>query len=172
LSRGGKRHVPAAAPVKGINRFSMRACIQRVRSASVTVDGEVCGEIGSGLVVLLGVADDDTAEDVKWMANKVVGLRIFADDAGLMNRSVHECGGALLVVSQFTLLGDCRKGRRPSFVQAAQPEKGEKFYERFVQLVAASGVPTMTGRFRADMDVQLVNNGPVTLWIDSKQRGN
>ena len=146
----------------------MRACVQRVCQASVQVDGEIRGEIGHGMLVLLGVGADDTETDVVWMANKIVGLRIFADDAGQMNRSLQDCDGQMLVVSQFTLYGDCRKGRRPSFVSAAPPEKGKAFYERFVALVAQQGVDVATGTFRADMDVQLTNRGPVTLVIDSR----
>ena len=145
----------------------MRACVQRVREASVTVDGEVVGQINAGQLVLLGVADGDTEADLRWMADKLVGLRIFADDAGKMNLSLQDTGGAMLIVSQFTLLGDCRKGRRPSFITAAEPEKAEAFYEQFIQLVSAHGVPTASGRFRADMQVQLTGDGPVTLVIDT-----
>lgn len=147
----------------------MRAVIQRVSSASVTVDGEVVGRIGQGLCVLLGVATDDTADDVAYMANKIVGLRVFEDDEGKMNRSVTEVGGAMLVVSQFTLYGDCRKGRRPSFVGAAGPEQGNELYESFVAAVREQGVTVETGRFRAMMDVALVNDGPVTLLVDSQK---
>ena len=148
----------------------MLACIQRVRQASVVVAGEVCGQIGQGLLVLLGVAPEDSEADARWLADKIVGLRIFADQQGKMNRSVRELGGGVLIVSQFTLLADCRKGRRPSFVGAAPPEQAEQLYERFVELVARHDVTTATGRFGAMMDVQLVNDGPVTLVIDSADR--
>ena len=145
----------------------MRACIQRVSQAEVTVDGESTGRIGRGLVVLLGVAHDDGDAQVDWLADKIVGLRVFEDDSGKMNRSLAEVGGAMLVVSQFTLYGDSRKGRRPSFTDAAPPELAERLYEAFVESVRASGIEVATGRFRAMMQVSLVNDGPVTLWIDS-----
>lgn len=145
----------------------MRAVVQRVSEARVTVDGEVVGAIGPGLCVLLGVAEDDTLEDVTYTASKVVGLRIFEDDDGKMNRSLADQGGAMLVVSQFTLLGDCRKGRRPSFITAAGPEQGNELYEAFCEKVREQGIEVATGRFRAMMDVSLVNQGPVTLLIDS-----
>lgn len=147
----------------------MRAVVQRVSSARVSVDGEVVGEIGRGLCVLLGVAADDTTEDVAYAAKKIVGLRIFEDDEGKMNRSLDETGGAMLVVSQFTLFGDCRKGRRPSFIAAAGPEQGNALYEAFVEAVRERGIDVATGRFRAMMDVSLVNEGPVTLLIDSRK---
>ncbi len=145
----------------------MRACVQRVSKASVTVEGQVSGQIGRGLVVLLGVARDDSADDAILLADKIVGLRIFEDDDGKMNRSLVEAGGALLVVSQFTLLGDCRKGRRPSFVGAAEPELAEQLYEAFVAAVRNMDVDVATGVFRAHMDVSLTNDGPVTLLLDS-----
>lgn len=145
----------------------MRAVVQRVRESSVMVDGETVGEIGPGLMVLLGVAGDDAEKDADFLVEKVVHLRIFEDDQGKMNRSVLDAGGSLLVVSQFTLLGDCRKGRRPSFVHAAPPEKAEALYEYFVQKARTHGLPVETGRFRAMMDVSLVNNGPVTLLLES-----
>jgi D-tyrosyl-tRNA(Tyr) deacylase len=147
----------------------MRACIQRVSEARVTVDGEVCGQIERGLVVLLGVATDDTSDDARMLAEKIVGLRIFEDDAGKMNLSLAEVGGAMLVVSQFTLLGDCRKGRRPSFVAAAPPELAEKLYQEFVDAAAGQGVVVATGRFRQHMLVSLTNDGPVTLILDSRR---
>jgi D-tyrosyl-tRNA(Tyr) deacylase len=147
----------------------MRACVQRVSEASVTVAGEVVGRINRGLVVLLGVAANDTNEDARYMAEKVVELRIFPDDAGKMNRSLAEASGAMLVVSQFTLFGDCRKGRRPSFIDAAPPELGERLYQEFVGAVAAKGIEVATGQFRQYMDVALVNDGPVTLLLDSKK---
>lgn len=145
----------------------MRAVIQRVSEASVTVDGKVIGQIGPGLMVLLGVADGDTEAQAGWMADKLVGLRIFEDDEGKMNRSVADTGGQMLVVSQFTLLGDCRKGRRPSFVGAAPPEVANPLYERFCELVRAAGITVATGRFRTEMRVSIVNEGPVTLVIES-----
>jgi D-aminoacyl-tRNA deacylase len=147
----------------------MRACVQRVSDASVTVAGEVVGQIGGGLVVLLGVAADDASDDARYMAEKIVELRIFPDDAGKMNRSLAETGGAMLVVSQFTLFGDCRKGRRPSFIDAAAPEAGERLYQEFVAAVTAKGIQVATGQFRQHMDVALVNDGPVTLLLDSKK---
>ncbi|SRR6266545_1685151 len=146
----------------------MRAVLQRVRQARVRVGEEVTGEIAHGLLVLLGVAVGDTAEQAKWLAEKIVSLRIFNDADGKMNRDVTEVGGAVLVVSQFTLYGDCRKGRRPSFIDAAPQETAIPLYEAFVNAVRALGVPTATGRFQAMMDVELVNDGPVTLIVDSK----
>ena len=137
--------------------------------ASVTVGEELVGEIGRGLLVLLGVANDDNEGDARQLAEKIVGLRIFEDDEGKMNRSVLEAGGSVLVVSQFTLLGDCRKGRRPSFVAAAPPELGERLYELFVAEVGTRGVHVATGRFRANMQVALVNDGPVTLFLDNRK---
>ena len=148
----------------------MRACIQRVSSARVVVEGEVTGEIGRGLLVLLGVATADTEAELTWLADKITGLRIFDDPEGKMNLSLAEVGGGMLVVSQFTLYGDCRKGRRPSFIDAAPPEMAEAMYERFVAHVAKSRIPTATGRFRTMMAVELVNDGPVTIWIDTAAR--
>jgi D-aminoacyl-tRNA deacylase len=147
----------------------MRACVQRVSEASVTIAGAVVGQIRRGLVVLLGVAADDTSDDARYMAEKIVELRIFPDEAGKMNRSLAECGGAMLVVSQFTLFGDCRKGRRPSFIDAAPPELGKRLYEEFVAAVTARGIEVATGQFRQHMEVALVNDGPVTLLLDSKK---
>jgi D-aminoacyl-tRNA deacylase len=144
----------------------MRVVLQRVRQARVVIGQEVVGEIGVGLLVLLGIAPTDTEDHGRWVADKIVGLRIFADDEGKMNRSVAEVGGGVLVVSQFTLHGDCSKGRRPSFIGAAGPEKAIPLYEAFVAAVRAHGVPTATGRFGAMMQVELVNDGPVTLIID------
>lgn len=145
----------------------MRACVQRVSSASVTVGGQVCGEIGLGLLVLLGVAAGDTAAEAAALADKIAGLRIFADDEGKMNRSVADVAGSVLVVSQFTLLGDARKGRRPSYTAAAPPELAEALYERFAGLLRDRGIPVATGRFRQHMEVTLVNDGPVTLLLDT-----
>ncbi len=145
----------------------MRAIVQRVRSARVTVGDEVVGAVGYGLLVLLGVAPTDTVAQVQWLADKVVGLRIFADAEGKMNHGVADIGGGVLVVSQFTLYGDCRKGRRPSFVGAAAPEIAEPLYEAFLNGIRALGIPVAAGRFGAMMQVELVNDGPVTLIIDS-----
>ena len=147
----------------------MRACVQRVSRAQVTVDGQTVGAIGHGMLVLLGVAGDDTPRDVEYLADKLSGLRIFEDDDGKMNRSLVEAGGEMLVVSQFTLYGDCRKGRRPSFVAAAPPELAVELYEEFCRAVASRGVNVATGQFRAMMDVELVNDGPVTLLVDSRK---
>jgi D-tyrosyl-tRNA(Tyr) deacylase len=138
-----------------------------VSEARVTVDGQVTGQIGRGLAVLLGVGATDSEAEVNWLADKLVGLRIFEDDAGKMNRSLAEVGGAMLVVSQFTLYGDCRKGRRPSFTGAAGPELAEQLYCEFVARIRAAGLQVATGRFREHMHVSLVNDGPVTLWIDT-----
>jgi D-tyrosyl-tRNA(Tyr) deacylase len=147
----------------------MRVCVQRVSEASVTVADKVVGRINRGLVVLLGVAADDVSDDARSMADKIVELRVFPDEAGKMNRSLAESGGAMLVVSQFTLFGDCRKGRRPSFIDAAPPELGERLYQEFVAAVTAKGIHVETGQFRQHMDVALVNDGPVTLLLDSKK---
>lgn len=149
----------------------MRACVQRVSRASVTVDGQVSGEIGPGLLVLLGVAVGDTPAAAVQLAEKIAGLRIFDDDAGKMNRSVADVGGSVLVVSQFTLLGDARKGRRPSYTAAAPPELAEELYEFFAALVRERGIPVATGRFRQHMEVSLVNSGPVTLLLDTAEWG-
>jgi D-aminoacyl-tRNA deacylase len=146
----------------------MRAVVQRVARARVVVGNEVVGEVGRGLLVLLGVARGDGREQAEWLADKVVGLRVFEDADGKMNRDVTEVGGGVLVVSQFTLYGDCRKGRRPSFVEAAGPDVAVPLYEAFVNAVKALGVPTATGRFGAMMQVELVNDGPVTLIVDGK----
>jgi D-tyrosyl-tRNA(Tyr) deacylase len=147
----------------------MRAVVQRVSRASVSVDGETIGRIDRGFLVLLGVSKSDTAEDARWLAEKIVSLRIMADDEGKMNRELTEVGGAVLVVSQFTLYGDCRKGRRPSFVDAAGPEIAIPLYEAFINGVKAQGIPVATGRFGAMMQVELVNDGPVTLIVESKE---
>ena len=149
----------------------MKACIQRVSSARVRVEGETVGEIGRGLLVLLGVAVGDGPAELRWMADKVLGLRIFDDADGKMNLALTDVAGELLVVSQFTLLGDCRKGRRPSFIGAAAPEIAERMYEEFVAAVREAGVRVATGRFRTHMEVELVNDGPVTILIDSAERG-
>ncbi|AMV17195.1 D-aminoacyl-tRNA deacylase [Planctomyces sp. SH-PL14] len=145
----------------------MRAVVQRVSSASVVVAGELVGRIERGFLVLLGVAESDTAEDARTLARKVTGLRIFEDDAGKMNLGLADIGGAMLVVSQFTLLGDCRQGRRPSFVAAARPDQAEMLYQLFVSEVRDLGTTVATGRFQQHMEVSLVNDGPVTLLLDS-----
>jgi D-aminoacyl-tRNA deacylase len=145
----------------------MKACIQRVSRAKVTISGETVGEIGLGMLVLLGVAARDNEGDAGYLAEKIAGLRIFEDAQGKMNLGVKDVGGSMLVVSQFTLLGDCRKGRRPSFDAAAAPELAERLYQVFIEAVSAQGVPTATGRFREDMQVELVNDGPVTLIVES-----
>jgi D-aminoacyl-tRNA deacylase len=146
----------------------MRAVVQRVTQSTVTVDGQTVGEIGPGLMVLLGVGQNDTEQDADYLAEKIVHLRIFEDEAGKMNRSLLDSGGAMLIVSQFTLLGDCRKGRRPSFAEAAPPEQAELLYDHFAAKVRACGIQVATGRFRAMMKVSLVNDGPVTLIVESK----
>lgn len=144
----------------------MRVVLQRVSRARVTVEAEVTGEIGAGLLLLVGFRDGDDEATLRWMADKVTGLRIFADEEGKMNRSVEDAGGSFLVVSQFTLYGDASRGRRPSFVGAAPPEVAIPLYERFVELLRASGLPVATGRFGAMMQVELVNDGPVTLILE------
>ena len=150
----------------------VRAVVQRVSEASVRVETEVVGRIGRGLLVLLGVSSTDTEKDADYLSEKLVHLRIFEDADGKLNRSLLEVGGEMLVVSQFTLLGDCRKGRRPSFTAAAEPGHAARLYERFVRQTARRGVPVQTGRFQALMAVSLVNDGPVTLIVDSVQNGN
>ena len=145
----------------------MRAVIQRVSQARVKVEGSVLGEIGPGLLALLGVAKPDTAADAEYLAEKILNLRVFPDEAGKMNRSLLDTGGALLVVSQFTLYGDCRKGRRPSFDAAAPVEQARALYEHFVEVARRSGVRVETGVFQAHMDVSLINDGPVTLLVES-----
>ncbi len=146
----------------------MRALLQRVRYGAVRIDGELVGEIGSGLVILLGVKQDDTEADAAYLARKCVHLRIFADEQGNLNRSLLDVGGEALIVSQFTLYGDTRKGRRPSFIEAARPERSEPLYEKFVQEVRNYGVRVATGKFGAMMLVEIHNDGPVTLMVESK----
>jgi len=141
-----------------------------VSEAWVEVRGEQVGRIGPGLLVLLGVAEDDNEDDAKWLADKITGLRVFEDDQGKLNLSLMEEGGAMLVVSQFTLLGDCRKGRRPSFSHAAKPKLANELYEKFSARVREKGVKVETGRFQAMMDVKLTNHGPVTLLLDTRGR--
>ena len=147
----------------------MRACIQRVLQANVLVQGRVVGEIEKGLVVLLGIGHEDGSYEVQQLANKCCGLRIFEDEHGKMNRSLQEINGDMLVVSQFTLYGSCHRGRRPSFVAAAQPEAAEPLYESFDATVESFGIRVATGEFRTNMQVSLVNDGPVTLLIDTSQ---
>ena len=147
----------------------MRVVIQRVTSAKVEVDQQTVGEIGAGLLVLLGVARDDQQADADYLADKIIKLRIFRDDVGKMNRALAEINGAMLVVSQFTLYGDARKGRRPSYIDAAEPEKANALYEYFVSRVRDQAVPVSTGIFQAMMQVHLVNDGPVTILLDSRK---
>jgi D-tyrosyl-tRNA(Tyr) deacylase len=147
----------------------MRAVVQRVREARVEANGTVTGAIGVGLLVLLGVSRGDSNDDADYLAEKIAGLRIFPDEQGRMNRSVVEVGGAILVVSQFTLYGDCRRGRRPSFDEAAPPDEARSLYEYFVERLRASKLKTETGIFQASMLVHLVNDGPVTLLLESKK---
>lgn len=148
----------------------MKAVVQRVSKSDVTVDGEQVSKIGNGLLVLLGVGDEDTTKDADFLAEKIINLRIFEDDQGKMNISLKDISGQLMVVSQFTLLGDCRKGRRPSFIKAARPEKAGELYEYFVKKTQDLGVETKTGVFQAMMDVSLINSGPVTLLLDTKEK--
>ena len=146
----------------------MRAVIQRVKKSSVAIDKKVIGEIGKGLLVLLGVAKTDETRDVDYLVEKILNLRVFEDRNGKMNKSLIEINGEMLVVSQFTLLGNCRKGRRPSFVEAAEPEKANALYEKFINQVRQTGVSAKTGQFRTMMDVALINDGPVTLILESR----
>ena len=147
----------------------MRAVLQRVTQARVEIDGTVVGAIGQGVLVLLGVAQGDTPADAAYLADKTAGLRIFEDAAGKMNLALDEIGGAVLAVSQFTLLGDCRKGRRPGFTAAAPPELADSLYNAYVAALRAEGLTVATGMFRAEMQVHLVNDGPVTLLLDSRK---
>lgn len=147
----------------------MRAAIQRVKEARVEVEGEIVGRIGKGILLFLGIRKDDTQDDIKYLADKVLGLRIFEDDAGKKNLSIADVGGEILVVSQFTLYGDCRKGRRPSFDEAASPNMAERLYGIFVEELKKRGIGVQTGRFRALMDIHLVNSGPVTILLDSRK---
>ena len=144
----------------------MRALIQRVSQASVRVEGKETASIGRGFLVLLGVANEDGEGEAAWLARKIAGLRLFEDEAGKMNLALADVGGAVLAVSQFTLYGDARKGRRPSFTQAARPEQAQELYDSFCELLAAEGVAVEMGVFQAHMEVALVNDGPVTLWLE------
>lgn len=147
----------------------MKAIIQRVRRSSVTIDGTVVGKIGPGLTLLLGVTESDTEKQCDYLAEKAVNLRIFEDDAGKMNRSLLDIGGEMLIISQFTLCADCRKGRRPSFIAAARPEQAVPLYERFIAQVQTQGVQTASGQFGADMLVSIENDGPVTIILDTEE---
>ena len=147
----------------------MRAVIQRVQSASVCVDGRMTGKIDRGLLVLVGVGKGDGEKDIAYMVSKLPDLRIFEDASGKFNLSLREAGGGMLVVSQFTLYGDCRKGRRPSFTDAAEPAEAKKLYEQLVFKLQEQGIPVETGEFQAKMEVHLVNDGPVTILLDSRQ---
>ena len=145
----------------------MRAVVQRVSQASVSIRGETVGSIGPGLVVLLGIHKEDTEQEIKWMTDKIVHLRIFEDESGKMNRSLVDIGKEMLIVSQFTLYGDCRKGRRPGYSSAAPPEKAEPMYRKFIELVKKHKIKTATGQFQEMMEVSITNSGPVTLLLDS-----
>ena len=147
----------------------MRCVVQRVTSSSVTVNGETSGAIGAGLMVLIGVSVDDTEADLKYMAEKVPNLRIFDDENGVMNRSVLDVGGSILAVSQFTLYGDARGGRRPSYIRAAKPDKADELYEQLIARWREKGIHVETGIFRTDMQVSLINDGPVTILLDSEK---
>lgn len=147
----------------------MKAVVQRAARGSVTVENSKIGQIGPGLVVLLGVSGDDGSEDVEYLVDKIINLRIFEDSNEKMNLSLRDVGGELLVISQFTLYGDCRKGRRPSFTQAAPPQKAQQLYNEFVELCGQKGVRVETGQFQAHMKVELINDGPVTLIVESKK---
>lgn len=148
----------------------MRALIQKVSRAEVSVSGQTIGAIGTGLLVFLGVADDDTEEDLSYLLRKIIHLRIFEDENDKMNLSLQDVGGSILAVSQFTLFASTKKGNRPSFTQAGEPEFSRRMYEKFIEGCRKAGVPTECGRFGAHMEVALVNDGPVTIWIDSKNR--
>ncbi len=148
----------------------MRAVIQRVTTARVIIDGQEYSRIGLGLLALIGVEKDDTTEDAGMLARRIVELRIFEDDVGKMNRSIAEIGGQILAVSQFTLLGDCRRGRRPSFDPAAPPDVARELYQKFVAEIGDLGIPVATGVFQATMDIELTNQGPVTFILDSRKR--
>jgi len=147
----------------------MKAVIQRVKSAQVSVDGRISGKIGKGLLVLLGVGKGDGESDLSFLTSKIPELRIFEDDSGKFNLSLKEIDGEILVVSQFTLFGDCRKGRRPSFTEAEEPSTAKDLYEQFILKLKERGVPVQTGEFQAKMEVHLINDGPVTLLLDSRQ---
>ena len=147
----------------------MRAVVTRVKHARVDIAGQTVGEIGQGFLILLGVGPEDTEEKCRYLAEKALGLRVFEDENGKMNKSLADVGGQVLVVSQFTLYGNCRKGRRPSFTEAASPDLGNRLYEQFLKDCEALGYPPQHGRFGADMQVESINDGPVTLWLDTQQ---
>jgi len=147
----------------------MRAVVQRVKRAKVEVEGRIVGEIGQGVLIFLGIGEGDSEKDCEYLSNKITHLRIFADNERLMNLSLEEMGGSALVVSQFTLWGDCRKGRRPSFKRAAPPERAKELYENFIKILRGNGLEVATGNFQEMMDVHLVNDGPVTLLLDSSK---
>ncbi|MFC0518600.1 D-aminoacyl-tRNA deacylase [Mucilaginibacter angelicae] len=151
----------------------MRAVLQRVTQASCTVDGKITGEIGAGFLVLLGIEDADTAEDLQWLANKITGMRVFGDENGLMNKALADIDGGILLISQFTLFAQTKKGNRPSFLRAAKPEKAIPMYEQMIQaLEALTGKKVAAGIFGADMKINLLNDGPVTIIMDTKDRDN
>jgi len=147
----------------------MRAVVQRVKKAKVEVEGRIVGEIGPGVLIFLGIGEGDSEKDCEYLSNKITHLRIFSDNERLMNLSLKEVGGSALVVSQFTLWGDCRKGRRPSFSRAAPPERARELYEYFIEILRGDGLEVATGNFQEMMDVHLVNDGPVTLLLDSSK---
>ncbi|BHH84887.1 D-aminoacyl-tRNA deacylase [Desulforhopalus sp. 52FAK] len=148
----------------------MRTVVQRVSRAQVSIDGIVTGAIAEGLVVLVGIQAEDSTKDLQWLAEKIVHLRIFEDDSGKMNNSLTDIGGEMLIISQFTLYGDCRKGRRPGFSTAAPPQIAEPLYQQFIHEVQEKGIKVVTGTFQADMQVELINDGPVTLLLDSEKK--
>ncbi len=149
----------------------MRALIQRVKRASVTINSEVTGKINNGLLIFLGVGEDDTEKQVQYLVEKCTGLRIFTDEQDKMNLSVKDINGEILIVSQFTLFGDCKKGKRPSFVRAARPETAIPLYESFIAHCKNTGLNVQTGEFGADMQIELINDGPVTIWLDTEEMG-
>lgn len=147
----------------------MRAVVQRVKKSSCRVDNEIVGKIDKGLLLLLGIGQDDNEKDLDYLVDKVLGLRIFSDEDGKMNLSLEDIGGQILIISQFTLYGDARKGKRPSFSKSSSPELGEKYYNQFIDKVKSKGIKTETGIFGAHMDIELINDGPVTILLDSKK---
>lgn len=148
----------------------MRSVVQRVKQASVSVDGKVVGKISAGLLVLLAVGQDDSLGETTWMVDKLIGLRIFEDEEGKMNRSIEDVGGEILMVSQFTLYGDCRKGKRPSFISAAPPDRAKLLFEQTVEQTRRRGVKVETGIFQTEMEIALINHGPVTILLDSEKK--
>ena len=173
ISRGNKNGLSIKEKIflQFGSKFNMRTIIQRVKEASVTVEGKITGQIAQGLLILVGIENADEDKDMEWICRKILNMRIFNDDRGVMNKSVLDVNGRLLVVSQFTLHASTKKGNRPSYIRAAKPDIAIPMYEKFVaQLAAASGQKVETGIFGADMKVALVNDGPVTIWLDSKQK--